>query len=512
MTRRPNTSLVASPVLVGAVTVLVTIVAVVLAYNANNGLPFTPSLDVRVLSDNAAALGKGSEVREGGLRVGFVQSIETVRLPGGRAAAEVAVRINNADEELPDDTTFTIRPRSPLGLKYLEMMRGNSPRHVEEGHTFDASQTEIPVQVDDVNRTYDEPTREAMRDNLHDFGNTLAGRGPSLNLTLERLPRFLRLAAPVSRNLADPATRLGRFFRELGDTARVVAPVSDLQADLFTRTALTFEAISSDTEALKQTIERSHPAFQAGIESFPVQRPFLTDSAALARAMQPVARRLAPTLPLINSALETGIPVTRRSVAFYGDLRPTLVSLRELMEDPATGVALRALRHTTTSLKPQLRFLGPYQTVCNYWNYFFTFLGEHVSQDVGPFGFSQRNEIKSTGVQSNSPGSMGAAEPGNGENYQERSRPRGAPAHLHGQAYSNAIGPDGRADCENGQRGYMRRLARFSAPTSSTGKPLEIVTDSATPGLSGPTYKGRPRVLPGQTFVASPETGAQVER
>ena len=73
MTRRPNTSLVASPALVGAVTVLVTVVAVFLAYNANNGLPFVPTLEVKVRADNAAALAKGSEVREGGMRIGFVQ-------------------------------------------------------------------------------------------------------------------------------------------------------------------------------------------------------------------------------------------------------------------------------------------------------------------------------------------------------------------------------------------------------------------------------------------------------
>ena len=57
----------------------------------------------------------------------------------------------------------------------------------------------------------------------------------------------------------------------------------------------------------------------------------------------------------------------------------------------------------------------------------------------------------------------------------------------------------------------MRRLARFSAPTSSTGTPLNIVTDSEIPGLSGPTYTGRARVPRGQSFVDRPETGAQLE-
>jgi ABC-type transporter Mla subunit MlaD len=500
MTRRPTQSIVASPVLVGAVTVLVTVIAVLLAYNANRGLPFVPTLDVSVQARNGAALTRGSEVREGGLRVGFVQELRTVRLPNGKAVAELAVQLDQAAGDIPPDTSFTVRPRSPLGLKYLEMFRGRSAQKVQPGHVFTPNQTTIPVQFDDVNRIYDDRTRVAVRGNFGEIGNALAGRGLALNRTIEQLPRFFRVAAPVARNLSDRRTRLGRFFRELGDAARVVAPIAEVQADLFTRTALTFEAISSDPEALKETISRSHPTFQAGIESFPVQRPFLTDSAALARAMQPVARELRPTLPLINDALETGVPVTRRSVDFYGRLRPVLVSLRELMRDPSTGRALRGLTATSTTLKPQLRYLGPYQTVCNYWTSFFTFFAGHVSQ-AGPFGHAQRVAIKSTGQQTNSPSSIGAADSANGEGYQEATRRRGSPVHLHGQAYNAAIDDEGNADCENGQRGYIRRLARFAEPR------LQVVTDPHTPGNQGPTYTGRRRVPRGQSFTREPETG-----
>ena len=47
MSRRRGTgSLVASPVLVGAVTVLISIIAVFIAYNANRGLPFVPTYDL----------------------------------------------------------------------------------------------------------------------------------------------------------------------------------------------------------------------------------------------------------------------------------------------------------------------------------------------------------------------------------------------------------------------------------------------------------------------------------
>jgi ABC-type transporter Mla subunit MlaD len=504
VTRRPTSSLVANPVLVGTVTVLVTVIAVFLAYNANSGLPFVPTLDVTVHSTTGAALTRGSEVREGGVRVGFVKELRTTTLADGKAGARMAVQLDRAAGDVPADTTFTIRPRSPLGLKYLEMVRGSSERVVHDGHVFPASQTIIPVQFDDVTRSFDGRTRVGIRRNTEGFGNALAGRGPYVNRTLEELPRLLRYVAPVARNLSDPRTRLGRFFREVGDTARVVAPIADIQADLFTRTALTFEAISLDPEALKETISRSHPAFQAGIESFPVQRPFLTDSARLARAMQPVARELRPTLPLINDALETGVPVQRRSVDLYERLRPTLVSLRDLMRDPGTGRALRGLTASVTALRPTLRYLGPYQTVCNSWNYFWTYLGEHVSQS-GPFGFGQRAAIKSTGQQSNNPSSMGSARPANGEDYREFSRPRGAPVHLHGTAYNAAIDDNGNADCENGQRGYLRRLSRFA------DRDLNVVTDPHMPGNQGPTYTGRRRVPRGQSFTREPETGAKHE-
>ncbi len=83
-------SLAASPTMVGAITTLIVIVAVFLAYNANNGLPFVPTYQVSAEICDAARLGPNNEVRIGGNRVGVVESIDTVqapaeqRLPDGR--------------------------------------------------------------------------------------------------------------------------------------------------------------------------------------------------------------------------------------------------------------------------------------------------------------------------------------------------------------------------------------------------------------------------------------------
>jgi len=43
MRSRQAPSIAGSPILIGTVTVLVTVVAVFLAYNANSGLPFVPT-------------------------------------------------------------------------------------------------------------------------------------------------------------------------------------------------------------------------------------------------------------------------------------------------------------------------------------------------------------------------------------------------------------------------------------------------------------------------------------
>ena len=63
----------ASPTMVGALTVMVVILAVFLAYNANTGLPFVPTYRVSASLPDAAQLVPGNEVRIGGVRVGQIE-------------------------------------------------------------------------------------------------------------------------------------------------------------------------------------------------------------------------------------------------------------------------------------------------------------------------------------------------------------------------------------------------------------------------------------------------------
>ena len=75
--------LAASPVLVGAITVLVSFIAVFIAYNANAGLPFVPTYDVKAEVPSGNKLVAGNEVRVGGFRVGVVEKLEPKIVRGG---------------------------------------------------------------------------------------------------------------------------------------------------------------------------------------------------------------------------------------------------------------------------------------------------------------------------------------------------------------------------------------------------------------------------------------------
>ena len=81
-------NLTASPVLVGAVTLLVTLVAVYLSYNANSGLPFVPTYDLKADVPNSANLVRGNDVRIGGARVGTVSKISPVPSASGKPTAQ----------------------------------------------------------------------------------------------------------------------------------------------------------------------------------------------------------------------------------------------------------------------------------------------------------------------------------------------------------------------------------------------------------------------------------------
>ena len=226
MRTRSQQSAFANPVLIGAVTVLIVLIAVFLAYNANTGLPFVPTRELKVDIANGSNLVVGNEVRSGGFRVGVISEMKPIALPSGQTGAQLTLNLDQAHGKVPVDSSASIQPLSVLGTKYLDLHTGTSHQVISDGGLLPLGQTHVPVQFDDVFKTFDPKTRVAVQDSLAGAGDALTARGSALNDTIASLPPLLAHLQPVAKYLSDPSTNLTGFFDNLERFMGAVAPVA----------------------------------------------------------------------------------------------------------------------------------------------------------------------------------------------------------------------------------------------------------------------------------------------
>ena len=373
-------SLAASPTLVGAVTVLVVVVAVFLAYQANQGLPFVPTYKISAELPDANTLVPGNEVRIGGIRVGQIKSVDPVVVndapcpndPTRQCTAQVAkvnMELNQDLQPLPENSTLVVRSKSALGLKYLEIDRGNSSKGFEPGATMPLSAARPePVEIDQVFNMFDDPTRVAIQQNLLEFGNALAGRGVDLNDGdrpaqaprpgphtgdeepggPEHRPLQLRLLAVGHRRRgrsgrADPGPALRR-------------PRHDLRCLRPRRTAL---HPGVDLEVARGRGRGDRDACRPSGPSSPTP-PSSSPSCGRASTRSPRCRRRSA-----DSIVE-GVKALPLSPALNAQLDPTAQSLLNLVNNAPARLGIQHLTEFNNALGPPLSFITPAQSVCNY--------------------------------------------------------------------------------------------------------------------------------------------------
>jgi virulence factor Mce-like protein len=437
-----------SPVLVGAVTVLVIVVAVFLAYNANNGLPFVSTYNLKARVPNADALVKGNEVRVGGVRVGVVKKVVPVNLGDGKVAAELSLSLDKNVEPLPVDSTITVRPKSALGLKFLQVTPGNSKKGFKAGETIPVTAAHPePVDIDQFFDMFDERTRQSIRQNLAGFGNALAGRGPQLNEAFGALRRAVVSGQPVLRKIVEPSSNFAGFWRSLEALSATVAPVAETQASMFVALDRTFAAFARVSRPyIQETIEKSPPTLDEVNSDLPVLRPFLTDTARFFTALRPGVKALAKTSPVIAESLHAGIPVLNASPVLNEQLPPTAEALLDFQEAPGTMTGLKLLTDTNGVLKPALTYIAPSQTVCQYWSLAFSEVANAASQ-----GNSNGNWlafISFAPPEGPNSESTFASAPANDPNDKEN--------HLHYNPYPQTAAPGQKKVCEAGNEKFVR--------------------------------------------------------
>jgi virulence factor Mce-like protein len=444
--RGRGSSITGNPVLIGAATVLVVIVAVFLAYNANAGLPFVPTYTLNAEVPNAAQLVVGNDVRIGGTRVGAVSKIAPRELKDGSVIEVVGMKLDKAVDPLPKDSTVLIRPRSALGLKYVELTRGHQSGGYVDGDTIPlAKATPTPVEFDEFLNMFDDKTRQAAAENTVGFGDAFAGRGESINTAIGAFRPLLRDIIPVARNLSSPQTNIKRFISELSDAAAIVAPAAETQAQLFRNIDTTMAALSEVARPyIQESISEGPATLDTAIAELPKQRPFLLNTEHLFAELRPGVRALRGAAPDLAAALTVGTPTLRRSVALNRRLEPLLRELQRFSEDPMVPRGLKATTGALASLRPTLNYLAPAQTKCNYIALWFRNIASLLSEG-DKNGTWQRFIIVPAPNGPNSEGTA-SAKPADGPD----------PAnHLHSNPYPNTMAPGQPKECEGANEPYI---------------------------------------------------------
>ena len=484
MDRRRN-SLAASPLLIGAVTTLIVVVAVFLSYNANNGLPFVPTYNIKVELPEASGLQPSNQVRIGGSRVGIVSSLSPHQDPKtGRLTAIASLKLEKNVEKLPADTKATVLSVSAIGLKYLELEKGTSRQQLSAGQTIPASQTTEPVDIEELFNMFDHRTRTAIKVNTNNFGDGLAGRGLGLNETISTLRPLVKNATPVLHNLASPKTGLRALFVALDRSAAETAPVANALATQYSDLDTFFTSFASVTKSLEEATEGGPASLQQATRSLAYEAPFVRNFTEFMHLLRPSASALRTVAKPLGHAFKEGAINFSSATELNSKLGESSEALARFGQNPVITLAFEDFTKTVEVGGPLLAGLAPEQAKCNYLTLAFRNVASLESESIGVGTVARAGFVLSpTGL--NNEGNPSAA-PANGGSTEVGGIDNN---HLHVNPYPNVSGPGESQVCEAGRTSFVAGPTKDvigNAPTGAVSPGTETTTRKTN--LYGETY------------------------
>jgi phospholipid/cholesterol/gamma-HCH transport system substrate-binding protein len=262
--------------------------------------------EVKIPFTEATQLAEQSDVRISGVNVGKVQKIELA--PNGRLAlATTAIDAQYAP--LPESTRAILRTKTLLGETYIELTPGDREGpELADGGTLPEANIAQSVQLDEIFRTFDAPTRAAFQAWMQEAAVAINGQGQNLSYAIGGLePTF---------------TEFDRLFRVL-DSQRLAV------GQLFSNGATTFRALRGRQGELGDLIQSSNAVFQTTARRN-------RDIEALFRAFPTFLDESRLTFSRLKGFSLNATPLMRQLVPAAEELSPTLISISKLAPEAKT--------------------------------------------------------------------------------------------------------------------------------------------------------------------------------
>lgn len=294
---------------------------------------------VEVPFREAVQLAEQADVRISGVPVGNVVGLERV---GDRTVAELQIDAKYAP--LPADTQAQLRAKTLLGETYVELSPGSKgARKLPEGGRLPAGQVKGTVELDEILRTFDAPTRRSLQTWFQGWSKSVDGRAGSINATLGNLPGLATEGNDVTGTLDSQGRAVTRLVRDAGTIFATVGDQDNAAQQLITSGNQLFTATAARDRELAATI-RALPPFLDGL------RTALPALATTSRQLEPVLSDLRPAVRSLPATLDGAKAFAPRFTAVSQRLAPVL---------PVAEKGLPAVRRTVRALSPLTRQLTP---------------------------------------------------------------------------------------------------------------------------------------------------------
>jgi phospholipid/cholesterol/gamma-HCH transport system substrate-binding protein len=333
---------------------------------------------VDVPFDEATQLAIESDVRISGVSVGKVKDIELS--DDGKAVA--TLEIDDEFAPIPEDTEAILRQKTLLGETYVELTPGSPGEpgdsettgaqvgatdtdseevdFVPEGGALDEAQVSEAVQLDEIFRAFDEPTRLAFQRWMQEASVAFRGRGADLNAAIGNLEPFAAEANDLLRVLDSERLATRQFIRNTGEVFEALSERQGQLQGLIRNSDAVFSTTAARNESLREAFIALPTFLDESRLTLDRLEEFAIDTDPLVTQLRPAARELSPTLiDLGNLAPELE--------GFFRGLRPVIRaaphgfgSLREVLDDQLPPV-LAELDPFLSNLIPIVEVAQDYQ-------------------------------------------------------------------------------------------------------------------------------------------------------
>jgi phospholipid/cholesterol/gamma-HCH transport system substrate-binding protein len=278
----------------------------------------------------ATQLAIQSDVRISGVSVGKVKAIEL----DSEGLADATIELDSRYAPIPDDTRAILRQKTLLGETYVELTPGEDTAHpLAEGGTLPRAQVSNAVQLDEVFRTFNQPTRENFQAWMQGAAGALRGRGADFSAAIAELDPFAEEANRALRILDSQRLAVRHLISSGGEVFGALSERQGQLRGLIQNAATVFATTAQRNQDLANTF-RILPTFQRETR-FALER--LDRFAGLAdpvvQQLRPAARQLSPTL---IAAGNLAPDLQRFFVGLRGTIAaadPGMPALRKLLDD-----------------------------------------------------------------------------------------------------------------------------------------------------------------------------------